>query len=73
VRSATDRVPACVGLSFPGGGRDVNWGFQRMALAVVSWSTMERSGVVGERSGWLGRLGWLGWAVLVMGERVPGN
>jgi hypothetical protein len=43
VRRGATRVPACTGLRLPGGGREVNWGSQRMAEAVVSWRAM-RSG-----------------------------
>jgi len=40
VRWGTARVPACVALSSPGGGRVVKLGSQRMADAVVSWEAM---------------------------------
>jgi hypothetical protein len=40
VRSSRERVLTCVGLSFPGGGRQVYLGSQRIALAVVSWLVM---------------------------------
>jgi hypothetical protein len=40
VRAGTARVPACVALSSPGGAREVNWGSQRIAEAVVSWLAM---------------------------------
>lgn len=40
VRFATERVPACVGLSLVGGGRVVYLGSQRIALAVVSWNAI---------------------------------
>jgi hypothetical protein len=42
VRLGTARVPACVALSSPGGGRVVNSGSQRMADAVVNWLAMRR-------------------------------
>lgn len=40
VRLATEKVPAWVGRSLPGGARAVYWGSQRMSLAVVSWAAM---------------------------------
>jgi hypothetical protein len=70
VRFATERVPAWVGLSLPGGARDVNSGSQRMELAVVRRSTMVLtvcSGVAVLVVG--GASGLVSWAVLLLGAR----
>lgn len=71
VRSAMERVPACVGLSLPGGGRAVCLGFQRIVLAVVSWFAMAScaDGGVVERD--CSREGF-DCAVLAMSDRSEG-
>jgi hypothetical protein len=64
VRLGTARVPACVALSSPGGGRVVNLGSQRMLDAVVSWLAMRRV----ERASSEGGAG--AWCAVVGGERA---
>lgn len=55
VRSATERVPVWVGLSLPGGGREVKSGSQRMSPAEVSWLAMRSCGGVPRAEAEFGR------------------